>query len=495
MATVASRSSRSSDKDTTSAGEAHLRKRDRATSPAEVALRRGADSKEKELAKDGRNEPAADDHKQIPGDYGSIILLLVLYTLQGLPMGLNVFVKMRLKEMFKGEFSQIATFALTTWPFSLKFIWAPIVDACYVERFGRRKTWLVPTQVLIGCFVLYLAASLEFYFEARDHITLTALFFMLYFLCATQDIAVDGWSVTMLHPANAGYSSTCNAAGQGIGFFLGMVLPTMGVASVSSIFTFIGLAFLATTIAIVLLKREAPTPPDEQLDGIVDAYRSLGQIMRLRPVQILFVLLLTRSIPFIPMDEMALGKLQDAGLQTQHVAWLRSATTPLEFVIPWVLTRLPAWKRPLNIVYAGYMPRVLLTALAGVLVYVIGTVPEPMPVGLTVVIAALNFCQGVAMEMMFGSFFAFFAIVSDPKNSGTYMTVLSSLHNLGNAWAVFACLKSADQVERYIGFDGFYCLCGGCVCFGIIWFEVAGRQLKKLQDRPVSDWRVRVVHW
>lgn len=40
----------------------------------------------------------------------------------------------------------------------------------------------------------------------------------------TQDIAVDGWALTMLSRENVGYASTCNSVGQTAGYFLGNVL-------------------------------------------------------------------------------------------------------------------------------------------------------------------------------------------------------------------------------------------------------------------------------
>lgn len=53
---------------------------------------------------------------------------------------------------------------------------------------------------------------------------LTVLFFCLNFLAATQDIAVDGWALTMLKKSNVGHASTCNSVGQTTGFFLSYVL-------------------------------------------------------------------------------------------------------------------------------------------------------------------------------------------------------------------------------------------------------------------------------
>ena len=52
---------------------------------------------------------------------------------------------------------------------------------------------------------------------------MTAFFFALYFLMATQDIAVDGWALTMLSPPHVEKGSTMNVIGQNLGSFLGFV--------------------------------------------------------------------------------------------------------------------------------------------------------------------------------------------------------------------------------------------------------------------------------
>ena len=59
-----------------------------------------------------------------------------------------------------------------------------------------------------------------------DVASLTALYFILYFLAATQDVAVDGWALTMLKPSNVGYAATCNSVGQQIGWLMGFVVFT-----------------------------------------------------------------------------------------------------------------------------------------------------------------------------------------------------------------------------------------------------------------------------
>ena len=47
--------------------------------------------------------------------------------------------------------------------------------------------------------------------------SLTVMFFIIYMLASTQDIAVDGWALTMLKPGNVGYASPCEQVGLQIG--------------------------------------------------------------------------------------------------------------------------------------------------------------------------------------------------------------------------------------------------------------------------------------
>ena len=57
-------------------------------------------------------------------------LLLCLYILQGIPMGLASSIPVLLKEQGMG-YGAKAIFSNVSWPYSLKMLWAPVVDALY----------------------------------------------------------------------------------------------------------------------------------------------------------------------------------------------------------------------------------------------------------------------------------------------------------------------------------------------------------------------------
>ena len=121
----------------------------------------GSDSEHLDLEMEDNDDRSSNDdhkvtHRGLDGDRYNVLLLLFLYILQGIPLGLAGSMPMVLQN--KGiSYKQQAVFSLVFWPFSLKLLWAPIVDSAYFKSFGRRKTWLVPTQYLIGVFMLILS--------------------------------------------------------------------------------------------------------------------------------------------------------------------------------------------------------------------------------------------------------------------------------------------------------------------------------------------------
>ncbi|CAL8099579.1 unnamed protein product [Calicophoron daubneyi] len=226
-------------------------------------------------------------------DFSNIILLMFLYIMQGIPLGLSAVIPYMLQsDANTASYKTQATFSLASWPFSLKLVWAPIVDSIYSTRIGRRKTWLIPVQYAIGIDLLVLAYHVDEWLGREpgnpwgalgvanpvDIGRLTAAFFGLTLLAATQDIAVDGWAITMLAKENLGWASTCNTVGQTLGYvvafilFLSLESPSIcntylrltpvegkGLVTFSGFLCFWGVSFLVTTTIVALLKHESPS--------------------------------------------------------------------------------------------------------------------------------------------------------------------------------------------------------------------------------------------
>jgi len=253
-----------------------------------------------------RNSDDENEEPDLTGDYWNVALLLLLYTLQGIPMGLTAAVSLVLSEN-KMSLAQQGMFALVSWPFSLKLLWAPIVDSVFVTKFGRRKTWLIPTQLIIAATIMYAAPQIELWMkpDALDGVFyLTVVFFLLFLMCATQDICVDGWALTLLQKKNVGYASTCNAIGQTLGNSLSYIgwiaLDHYKLCSFGTFMWAWAVLFASTTVGVMLFKKEEEPSMDEMPPTYINAYKEMWQVLQIPLVQQLIVILMTCKFAFAP---------------------------------------------------------------------------------------------------------------------------------------------------------------------------------------------------
>ena len=80
--------------------------------------------------------------------------------LQGIPVGL-AFGSVPFLLKARLSYGQVGIFSLASYPYSMKLLWSPIVDAIYSRRIGRRKSWIVPIQATSGLLLLWLGSHIE----------------------------------------------------------------------------------------------------------------------------------------------------------------------------------------------------------------------------------------------------------------------------------------------------------------------------------------------
>ena len=105
-------------------------------------------------------EPKSAKPKNIRKDLHHIVFLIYLYFLQGVPLGLVMSTSTLLasSKTSAASFSDQGTFSFAFYPFSVKLLWAPIVDSLFISRVGRRKTWLFLVQFLM-CLFMFASAG------------------------------------------------------------------------------------------------------------------------------------------------------------------------------------------------------------------------------------------------------------------------------------------------------------------------------------------------
>ncbi|XP_048024869.1 acetyl-coenzyme A transporter 1 [Megalobrama amblycephala] len=508
------------------------------------------DDEETLLPNSGRVEGQAKVSNGIKGELSNVALLLFLYVLQGIPLGLagSIPLIMQSKSV---SYKDQAYFSFVFWPFSLKLFWAPLVDSLYLQRFGRRKSWLVPTQYLLGLFMLYLSFTVDSMLQTDgqrgpDVITLTAVFFMLAFLAATQDIAVDGWALTMLSRENVGYASTCNSVGQTAGYFLGNVLflalesadfcnkylrfepQERGIVTLSDFLFFWGIVFMVSTTLVAVLKKEnsrhlhTKKKPKEETQGVMETYKLLLSIIKMPTVFTFCALLLTAKIGFSAADAVTGLKLVEAGVPKEQLALLAVPMVPLQILLPLIISKYTAGPRPLDVFYKAFPFRLLIGLEYALLVWWTPSVrqEEGFPLYYYAVVLLSYALHQVALYSMYVACMAFHAKVSDPVIGGTYMTLLNTVTNLGGNWPSTLALWLVDpltskecqgasgqtcgSVEEaglcvreggacVTALDGYYVESVVCVLIGLCWWIFFGKKMKRLQEESPSAWHCRVA--
>ncbi|KAG3270852.1 solute carrier family 33 member 1, transcript variant X2 [Ictidomys tridecemlineatus] len=461
-------------------------------------------------------------------ELSSILLLLFLYVLQGIPLGLAGSIPLILQSK-NVSYTDQAFFSFVFWPFSLKLLWAPLVDAVYFKNFGRRKSWLVPTQYILGLFMIYLSTQVDRLLgntdgRTPDVVTLTVTFFLFEFLAATQDIAVDGWALTMLSRENVGYASTCNSVGQTAGYFLGNVLF---LALESADFCNKYLRFQPqprgiVTLSVAFLKKENKevSVVKEETQGITDTYKLLFTIIKMPAVLTFCLLILTSKIGFSAADAVTGLKLVEEGVPKEHLALLAVPMVPLQIILPLIISKYTAGPQPLNVFYKAMPYRLLLGLEYALLVWWTPKVEHQggFPLYYYVIVLLSYALHQITLYSMYVSIMAFNAKVSDPLIGGTYMTLLNTVSNLGGNWpstvalwlvdplTVKECVgasnqncRTPDAVElcKKLGgscvttLDGYYVESVICVLIGFGWWFFLGPKFKKLQDEAPSSWKCK----
>lgn len=107
--------------------------------------------------------------------------------------------------------------ALVHSPWALKFLYAFMVDRFYSTRMGRRKSWVVPL-LMVSLFMLPCIAQLS---PQEDLRLLLSAVFVLNFIFATVDIAVDGYATDILKPDERPWGNTVQIGGYVIGYMIG----------------------------------------------------------------------------------------------------------------------------------------------------------------------------------------------------------------------------------------------------------------------------------
>ncbi|KAJ3125576.1 hypothetical protein HK100_010733 [Physocladia obscura] len=373
--------------------------------------------------------------KEIRDELGDFILLVVLCEsfvhqfegmfirsyasldlLQGVPLGLVLgSVPFLLKS--KLSFSDIALFSLSSYPYSLKIF-----------------------KAITGIFLLVLSRSIDSYVspESTTPVPVTFLaitFASLVFLCATQDIAVDGWALTLLTDENKAYASTAQTIGLNSGYFLSFTVflalnskefcvKYLGLKN-EAILLGSGIMFLICDLWLIFIKREGMELEEPAKNEIQIVYHHIFQVITLPNMRRLIAMILISKIGFMAQDSVTALKLLEKGFSKEDLALTVLIDFPIQIFVGYYVAKWSKGPKPLRPWLTAFYIRLLFSGLGMIIVRF---VPEK-----------------ISTTVMFVGIGSYFTKISDPRIGGTYMTLLNTINNLAGTWPKYFILQSVES--------------------------------------------------
>jgi len=217
--------------------------------------------------------------------------LLVLGFSSGLPFYLTSKTLQAWMTTAKVDLATIGFFSLVTLPYSLKFVWAPLMDRYTPPFLGRRRGWVLITQVLL--LLVIAAMSLH---DPRTGLKMLAVnAIAIAFFSASQDISLDAYRTDVLETREMGAGAAVFVMGYRIAmittgalaFFLADRTSWNNVYLLIALLMIIGIA--ATFVAAEPVLNDAP--PKSLAEAVVlpfaDFFQRAGVLRAL--VVLLFI--------------------------------------------------------------------------------------------------------------------------------------------------------------------------------------------------------------
>jgi len=204
---------------------------------------------------------------------GRLVGFFLLYVCEGLPQGFTAtavaleFKRMGMTGAAIGSFS-----AIIMLPWTWKFLMGPLVDNFHIKGLGRRKQWIIFTQLgMVGtliaailCFPSSAVGSKAFIGMA----VFTQILLIHNIFAASQDVAIDALACSTLEEHERGLANGLMFAGAQIGAAIGgsgviYLKASLGFKTAALLAPVVIAAILTMVVFLILEKNTRTTDPEE----------------------------------------------------------------------------------------------------------------------------------------------------------------------------------------------------------------------------------------
>lgn len=248
-----------------------------------------------------------------------------------------------------------------------------------------------------------------------------------------------GWALTLISPQNLSYASTAQTVGLTAGSFLSFTVflalsspdfanrwfraipGSEGLITLGGYLSFWGWSYLLVTVGLALMKREERT---KERDGIMEVYRSMLGILKLKNIQTIIIIHLIAKIGFQANDAVTNLKLLDKGFSQEDMALTVLIDFPFEIGLGYYAGRWSTVYPPIHVWCFAFVARLIAAVIAQATVMIFPK--EGVQTWYLLTVIASHIYSTFSNTVMFVAISAFHAKISDPAIGGTYMTLLAT---------------------------------------------------------------------
>lgn len=385
------------------------------------------------------------------------LIIIMMGIASGLPLAL---IQGTLQAWMKTESVDLKTiglFAFVGLPYTLKFLWSPIMDR-YSFSFGRRKGWMLITQIFLILSVIGLS-----FCQPQNQLFMVALFALLVAIfSASQDIVIDAWRREALSDDELGWGSSVHVAAYLFAFRLiagAFALILSDHLPWSTVYQLMALTLVLGVIATFLCEepKVESTLPKSLKEAVVEPF--FDYFTKPGAVLILFFILLYKigdnmalqmTTPFFL--DLGFSK-SEIGAVSKVVGWISLSLGGLTggaFLIRLKMTKALFWYGVLQ----------MLSILTFSALAIIGA----NSFALAGVIAIENFAVGMSTS----AFVAFMAALTNKRFTATQYALLTSFMGIPRTFAA----APTGYLAEMLGWTWFFILCTAAAIPGLLLIHV-----------------------
>lgn len=345
--------------------------------------------------------------------------LLLLGFASGLPLFLTSKTLQAWMTTEKVELTAIGLFSLVALPYSLKFLWSPLLDRFVPPFLGRRRGWLVITQIALTLAIG--AMSLQSPPAGLEFLAFNAL--LIAFFSASQDIAFDAYRTDVLEKREMGAGAAVAVLGYRIALLVTGSVALMLADRVSWQIVYLLLAgMMSLTIGFSFWAPEPEgkdLPPSSLEEAIVLPFQEFFSRSGIRRGALILIFIILYKLGDSLVNNMGVPFLLNIGFSQTDIGAIQGGMGLLATIVGTLMGGSLLSQLGINRslwVFGG------LQALSNLAYFVLAQL-GPNKTAMILAINIENFCGGLGTA----GFVAFLMSLCNHRFSATQFALLSSL--------------------------------------------------------------------